>query len=101
MHPVHRLFSRAAATTAFFGLTYAVRPLTAQLPTGQQLPSPDQARQLLQTQPEVVEQLRQRLSGLTPDQVHARLRAAGYPENLLDEYLSGSDSTRMTSPGRR
>ena len=26
-------------------------------------------------------------SGLTPDQVRARLRAEGYPENLLDAYL--------------
>jgi polysaccharide export outer membrane protein len=26
--------------------------------------------------------------GLTPDQVRARLRAAGYPDSLLDQYLS-------------
>jgi protein involved in polysaccharide export with SLBB domain len=29
-------------------------------------------------------------SGLTPDQVRARLRAEGYPENLLDAYLPGA-----------
>ena len=27
-----------------------------------------------------------------PDQVRARLRAEGYPENLLDAYLSGADA---------
>ncbi len=26
-------------------------------------------------------------SGLTPDQIRARLRAAGYPENLIDQYM--------------
>ena len=48
-------------------------------------------------------QLRQRLlqSGLTPDQVRSRLRAAGYPENMLDEYLTGADTTRTVQPGQR
>ena len=68
--------------------------LPAQVPTQgrpQQLPSPEQAQRLLQNQPGLVEQLRQKLSqsGLSPDQVRSRLRAAGYPENLLDEYLPG------------
>ncbi len=55
---------------------------------------------MLQTNPALLEQLRQRIltSGLTPDQVRARLRAEGYPENLLDAYLprsgaSGAEST--------
>jgi len=71
------------------------------VPPGQQLPTPDQARNALQNQPEMVERLRQRLleSGLTPDQVRARLRAAGYPENLLDDYLMGADTTRRVRPG--
>jgi protein involved in polysaccharide export with SLBB domain len=58
---------------------------------------------MLQNQPEIVTQLRQRLlqSGLTPDQVRSRLRAAGYPENLLDEYLAGADTTRQVKPGAR
>jgi protein involved in polysaccharide export with SLBB domain len=57
---------------------------------------------MLQTNPALVQQLRQKImtSGLTPDQVRARLRAEGYPENLLDAYLSGStgvaDSTATT-----
>jgi protein involved in polysaccharide export with SLBB domain len=36
--------------------------------------------------------LRQRIqeSGLTPDQIRARLRAAGYSENLIDAYLGSA-----------
>jgi len=79
--------------------------LHAQVPSptgGQQLPSPEQAQELLQN-PQVIDQLRQRLeqSGLTPDQVRSRLRAAGYPENLLDDYLTGADTTRPAQFGPR
>ncbi len=60
-----------------------------------QRPTPAQAQELLRTRPDLVEQLRQRLtdSGLTPDQIRARLKAEGYPENLLDAYLPGSTGT--------
>jgi polysaccharide biosynthesis/export protein len=80
--------------------------LQAQIPQvspGQQLPTPDQAQAALQNQPQLVERLRQRLleSGLTPDQVRSRLRAAGYPENMLDDYLTGADTTRRVRPGPR
>jgi polysaccharide biosynthesis/export protein len=77
-------------------------PLSAQIPSGQQLPSPGQAQELLR-QPQLVEQLRQRLaqSGLTPDQVRSRLRAAGYPENLLDDYVPGADTTQPAQVGPR
>jgi protein involved in polysaccharide export with SLBB domain len=69
------------------------------LPPGQR-PTPEQTRQILQTQPELVRQLRERLqgSGLTPEQVRARLRAEGYPEDLLDAYLTGSDTTQTITP---
>jgi polysaccharide export outer membrane protein len=62
----------------------------AQLPTTR--PTPEQAQMLMQTRPDLVAQLRQRFatSGLTRDQVHARLRAEGYPEDLLDAYLPGT-----------
>src|SRR3954464_9867054 len=72
-----------------------------QLPSGQQLPSPEQAREALQNQPQLVERLRQKLldSGLTPDQVRSRLRASGYPENMLDDYLMGADTTKRVRPG--
>src|SRR5215207_1107528 len=79
----------------------AFRGVEAQIPgqmpqPGQALPGPDSARALMRN-PSVVDQLRRQLgtSGLTPDQVRARLRAAGYPENMLDDYLAGADSTRQ------
>ncbi|MCC7053634.1 MAG: SLBB domain-containing protein [Gemmatimonadaceae bacterium] len=63
--------------------------------------SPQQAQQLLQNRPDLLNQLRQRIggSGLTPDQIRARLRAQGYPDNLLDSYLQGEgrSSTDPTS----
>jgi polysaccharide export outer membrane protein len=106
MHRLHRLARRAGAVTAVFGLILVVPQLSAQIPQvppGQQLPTPGQARDALQNQPALIEQLRRRLleSGLTPDQVRARLRAAGYPDDLLDDYLIGADTTRMTRPGPR
>ncbi len=85
----------------------SILPVVAQVPTqvqpGQGIPSPDQAREMLRNQPQLVEQLRQRLaqSGLTPDQIRARLRASGYPESTLDEYLQGADTTRRVRPGRQ
>jgi len=78
------------------GLIVTAAPVTAQRPTSAQ------AQQMLQNNPALLQQLRQRImtSGLTPDQVRARLRAEGYPESLLDAYLPGSttspDSTTNT-----
>ena len=95
-----------AAGLLVCALLVGASSLQAQIPgqlpqQGQQLPPPDSARALLR-QPGVVEQLRRQLgaSGLTPDQVRSRLRAAGYPENLLDDYLAGADTTRQVRPGR-
>jgi polysaccharide biosynthesis/export protein len=101
-----RSVRRTAGTLVGLGLGFFTPRLNAQIPQvppGQQLPTPDQAREALQNQPQLVERLRQRLleSGLTPDQVRARLRASGYPENLLDEYLMGADTTRRVRPGPR
>src|SRR6476661_7572067 len=88
-------FPPAGAWRALVFLVAFAAPVAAQIPSGQQLPSPEQAQQMLQTQPQLVQQLRQRLaqSGLTPDQIRSRLRAAGYPENLLDQYIQGADTT--------
>ncbi len=59
-----------------------------------QRPSSSEAQRMLQTNPALLEQLKQKIlsSGLTPDQVRARLRAEGYPENLLDAYLPGGNA---------
>ena len=67
-----------------------VAPIVAPL-RGQSRPSPAEAQALLQSRPDLVAQLRQRIatSGMTPDQIRARLRAEGYPEGLLDAYLAG------------
>ncbi|MEA2763352.1 MAG: hypothetical protein QOD47_2636, partial [Gemmatimonadaceae bacterium] len=88
--------SKLGSLLTVAGLLFLVPPVSAQNP------SPAQAQQMLQTNPALVQQLRQKImtSGLTPDQVRARLRAEGYPETLLDAYLSGStgvaDSTATT-----
>ncbi len=70
----------------------ALLALCAPLAHAQTLPSVDQARQLLATRPDLVAMLRRQIaeSGLTPDQIRARLRAAGYPDDLLDTYLPSS-----------
>jgi protein involved in polysaccharide export with SLBB domain len=79
---------RPLLVAAFFLLLPVVGG--AQLPTTK--PTPEQARILLQTRPDLVQQLRERMlsSGLTPEQIRARLREEGYPENLLDAYMPGS-----------
>ena len=53
---------------------------------------------MLRARPELAVQLRQRLqtSGLSPAQVRTRLKAAGYPESLLDQVM-GAPSTDEAS----
>ena len=57
------------------------------------LPPPAQSQQALQQaalqNPGLADSIRRRLeaSGLTPEQVRARLAASGYPAGLLDAYL--------------
>ena len=92
-------------------LCLSLAPLSAlvgQVPTGQglpvpgqQLPSPAAAEQLLRSRPDLVQQLRERIgaSGLTREQIRSRLRAAGYPETLLDPYLAGADTTMKVTAG--
>jgi polysaccharide export outer membrane protein len=59
-----------------------------------------QADALLQSRPDLAAQLRQRIgaSGLTPEQIRTRLRAEGYPENLLDTYLSTGALSSAAAP---
>src|SRR5437879_2346570 len=62
------------------------------------LPPPSQAQgalqQAVQQNPGLPDIIRQRIlqSGLSAEQVRARLAASGYPSNLLDAYLSGAVS---------
>lgn len=64
-----------------------------------QTPSPSQVQDILQN-PQLAEMIRQRLqqSGMTADQVRGRLRAAGYPDTLLNAYL-GSGAQGGQTPG--
>src|SRR2546422_7526858 len=64
-------------------------PAPVQLPGGL---TPEQALELLRTNPQLAAIFRQRIqqSGLTREQIRARLVAAGYPANMLDAYLGGS-----------
>jgi len=91
MPPANRL--RPAVTA----LVLAALALGPAAPPGaaQGVPSPAEAQRLLQQRPDLARQLRERLgsSGLTPSQVRARLRAAGYPADFLDQYLAGADTT--------
>lgn len=95
MHGVRHL--RSLLVAAFVFLVPVVAG--AQVPTTK--PTPEQARILLQTRPDLVQQLRERMlsSGMTPDQIRARLREEGYPEDLLDAYMPGArgDSAKPTS----
>jgi protein involved in polysaccharide export with SLBB domain len=74
----------------------AAGPLVAQKPTAR--PSASDAQAMLRSDPALVAKLRARIagSGLTPDQVRARLRAEGYPEHMLDAYLAGGDDASAT-----
>src|SRR5881398_3176918 len=71
------------------GLLGVAEPCVAQNP-----PPPSQAQgaleRAIEQNPGLADVLRQRIeqSGLTPDQIRARLQAGGYPSNLLDAYLS-------------
>jgi polysaccharide export outer membrane protein len=58
-----------------------------------QTPSPAQ-----QT-PAAIARLQQMMqaSGMSPEQIHDRLKAQGYPESLLDQYLPGAARTDSTS----
>lgn len=67
-----------------------------------QNPPPTDAQRMLEQNPALLQQLRSRIlsSGLTPEQVRARLRAEGYPETLLDAYLgSGNTGAEVVSAG--
>jgi polysaccharide biosynthesis/export protein len=80
------------------GLLSAPWVSLAQNPT---LPPPGQSQQTLQEavqlNPGLADVIRQRLqqSGLSAEQVRARLQAGGYPSNLLDAYLSGAPSATL------
>jgi polysaccharide biosynthesis/export protein len=76
---------RALRAISFAALVLGATPAGA----AAQLPSTSQVQQLLRQNPQLGDLIRQRIaqSGMTPDQIRARLQAAGYPDSLLDAYL--------------
>jgi len=87
----------ATVTVVLAGLLLGATPARAQaqIPGGL---SPAQLEALRRNPELLQQQIRQ--SGLTPAEIRARLRAAGYPENLLDAYLStGQPGLGAPSPG--
>ena len=88
--------TRLAVTLGLLASPVTLR--SQQLPA--QLPTPAQAQALLKSRPDLVQKLQQKLkdSGLTPDQIRARLREAGYPETMLDQYLPNGNSDSLTVP---
>src|SRR5262249_18025879 len=81
------MFSHVARSLLVVGLLSAPAVVASQaIPT---LPSPAQAQQLLQNNPSLLARLQQMISssGLSPDEIRSRLKAQGYPESLLDQYL--------------
>lgn len=91
-----RRFWRTAATGLALGIVTSGATVGAQTVR----PTPEQAQALLQSRPDLVQQLQQRFasSGLTRDQIRARLKAEGYPEDLLDNYLPGARGNTGTTP---
>src|SRR5437868_10130036 len=95
------MLARAARVLLVLGLawipgTVAVAQVIPTLPGG--IPTPAQAQQMLQNNPNLIQRLQQMMqqSGMSPGDIRARLRAQGYPESLLDQYLPGGtrpDST--------
>lgn len=82
--PVRALFGGAAVIVLSF-------PALAQQQPPPQRPTPEQARAMLQASPDLVARMRQQLlgSGMSREQIKARLRAQGYPDDMLDAYLPG------------
>jgi polysaccharide biosynthesis/export protein len=82
-------------------LLIALALVSLSVPAVAQQPSPAEAQRMLESNPQLLEQLRQRImtSGLTPDQIRARLRAEGYPESLLDAYLGPAAATGAVAGG--
>ncbi|MSR05442.1 MAG: hypothetical protein EXR93_00010 [Gemmatimonadetes bacterium] len=106
-------FSRSFPLSPFpscllVALVLVAAPLRAQQPTtgaGQGLPqlpggmTPQQALQMAQQRPEIGRLLSERLreSGMTPDEIRSRLRAAGYSGSMLDQFLT-RDTVGIPAP---
>ena len=95
MHRLRLRATRHAALVVCGAFVLAVPSLGAQ-----GIPSPQQAQQMMQSNPELLNQMRERImqSGMTPEQIRTRLRAAGYSESMLDEFLGQSSGRGGSVP---
>jgi len=86
--------SSLLASAALF-LAPAYGQVVPQLPPGV---SEQQALETLQQNPQLQEQVRQRIlgSGLSPTDIQQRLLNAGFPRDLLDSYLFDPDAAAAT-----
>src|SRR5439155_13090239 len=66
-----------------------------------QQPSAAQVQQALQQQPGLGDMVRSRIaqSGLSAEQIRARLSASGYPSTLLDPYINATSPGGAPAPG--
>src|SRR3954447_2716739 len=90
------MFAKFSRLILGFGLFLCI----GQAAGAQSIPSPAQAQQMLANDPSLLGRLQQMMaqSGMTADQVRARLRAAGYPESMLNQYLPGGQSDSSAVP---
>jgi protein involved in polysaccharide export with SLBB domain len=91
---------RSSGTACYLALALALVSASLLVPArlAAQVPTRAQAERLLQEDPELVrQQLLQ--SGLSPNEIRARLRALGVPASTLDDFLSAMplDSTAVTA----
>lgn len=79
-----------------FALLLVAMPAAAR----SQQPTTQQVEKILQSRPELAGKVRAKIatSGLTPEQIRARLQAAGYPPSLLDQYM-GAETPNAVAPG--
>ena len=94
-HPGLRLYLTVERWAVRASVLCVALGLATALGASAQIPTPQEARQLAQENPDLV---RQRLleSGLSENEIRARLGAAGLPANSLDQFLSG-DSINAAS----
>ena len=82
-------------------LLLAALALTAAPLAAQTRPAPADAQDALRTRPDLARRLRERFerSGMDREQMRDRLRAAGYPEDLLDQYITQGSGTTTAATG--
>ncbi len=92
----HRIFSAPVTAALWVAASLAV----ASAAVGAQQPTQAQVERAITSRPGAAGLIRDRIrtSGMTPDQIRQRLRAMGYSETLLDQYLGAAGDTTSVAP---